>query len=332
MRRLLYGITLIAVAAFALVPFPGCTEQPTDSTPIDSTRKDVTLAPPRAGEGFQVVLDTFDVPAGSETQRIMYVKLPNTEEIFVTWVEFMYNDGSRDVKIFKSDIVDVPDHVEETFDPVDHTKWDLVAITQKSNFLWKLHPDAPVPMKAHQQLAIQVHYANTTAQPTPTGRGKVIINFFTVPKKDFSSSMGALYSSNRSISIPPRTSATFCKVMPVLPLKVNTLMVSGHFQSTGVKMVMGRWGGTQLIDTLYTSIRWDKPAMDIYECGYEFKPGDTLAFVTTFENHTDQTITYGPRFMGQEQAEFFFFFMPAPDDRKTIYDFGDGVLMHSHPL
>jgi hypothetical protein len=144
--------------------------------------------------------------------------------------------------------------------------------------------------------------------------------------------MGVLYSSNRSISIPPHTSATFCKVMPVIPAKVNTLMVSGHFQSTGVKMVMGHWGGTKLIDTVYTSLKWDKPAMDVYECGFEVNQNDTLAFVTTFENHTDQTITYGPRFIGQEQAEFVLFFMPAPADRKTIYDLGDGQLMESHPL
>jgi hypothetical protein len=334
MRRLLYSITLVVIAVIALIPFPGCSDQPTGSTPNDTTKTaaDVTLAPPRTGEGFQVVLDAFAVPAGSETQRTLYVKLPNTDEIFVTWIEFEFNDGSRDVKIFKSDIVDVPDHIEDSFDPVDHTKWDLVAITKKSDFIWKLHPDAPVPMKAHQQLAIQVHYTNTTAQPAPTGRGKVIVNFFTVAKKNFSSSMGAIYSSNQSISIPPHTSVTYAKVMPPLPLQVNTLLISGQFHSAGVSFVMGHWGGTKLIDTIYTSNKWDKPAMDVYDCGYQFTANDTLAFVATFENHTDQTITYGPRFIGQEHAEFVLFFMPAPYDRKTIYDFSDGILMSTHPL
>jgi hypothetical protein len=327
---------MIFVTVLAVLTLPGCTnsEQPTntgDTTAVNPDPNGARINPPPSEMGFQVAVGPFDVPAGTETQRNYFMKLPNDKEIYVTKFQIRFNKGSYHMNMFKSDVVSVADHFEESFDPINYADWEMLVATQDSVFTWTFPPGTYYRLKPHQQMLIQTNYANTAEQPTPSGHGKILINFWTTDTPDVTSSLGSLMAGYDNLTVPPRTSVTYCKLLPAIPVDVNALVSMGHFHRRGTSFVMGHWDGQKLRDTLYRNQTWYDPPVDIFACGFGITPQDTLAFVTTFENPTDTEITYGPR-ADQEYAYYYMSFMPAPPDGKTIYDFSPGFMIESHPL
>lgn len=64
----------------------------------------VHLAPPAPGEGIQIMVDTFGVPLGTESQSDFYFQLPTDVPIYVDHIEVAMNTGSHHMNCFKTDI------------------------------------------------------------------------------------------------------------------------------------------------------------------------------------------------------------------------------------
>jgi hypothetical protein len=319
---------VVTLALGTLLTF-GCSDSTTNP---GTTNNDVTLTPPPAGQGIQVVVGPFEIAAGQEVQRNYYQKLPNDSDIYVTKVEFKFNRGSHHMNIFKSDSVIVPDHMEETYDPVDFAAWDMVAASQQDSLSWELPPGVAIKLSAHQQVDFQTHYVNATTQGTPSGRGKVIVNFWTTDKKNVTALVGAVFSNNKAIKIPPHTSATFCKVVKNLGMDMNLLLMTGHFHSRGKTFTVGHWDGTRLTDTIYRSANWADPPVTQFKPSYLLRATDSLAYITTYENHTNTEIKFGGHVEIEEHSNLFTFYYPAPGNGKATYDFLGGYMLESHPI
>jgi hypothetical protein len=320
---------VLALTAAALCFAWGCSDEPT--TPTDPNA-DVTLAAPPAGQGLQVVVGPFEVPSGEEVQKNYYQKLPNDEDIYVTKIEFKFNTGSHHLNIFKSDSVLVEDHVENSFSALQFESWDMVAASQKGSFTWTLPPGVAIKLKAHQQMDFQTHYVNAGTQATPNGRGKAIVNFWTTDKANVTNVVGAVFSNNKTVVIPAHTAATFCKVVKPFDHDVNLLLMTGHFHSRGKQFIVGHWNGTKLTDTIYQSTAWDEPPILQFPQPLAIKAGDSLAYITTYENRTDKEIKFGPHVEIEEHANLFTFYYPGPASGKAVYDFLGGMLMESHGI
>ncbi len=307
----------------------GCSSEPT--APDDSSA-DVTLAPPPAGEGLQIVIGPFDAPSSQEVQKNYYQKLPITEDIYVTKIEFRFNQGSHHMNIFKSDSINVPDHVENTFNAIAWESWDMVAASQKGDFTWTLPQGVAIKLNAQQQMIFQTHYVNAGTQKTPSGRGKVMINFWTIDKSEVTTLVGAVFSNNKTINIPPFTSATYCKVVTPFEHDVKLLLMTGHFHSRGKTFTVGHWDGTKLTDTIYHSGNWSEPPILQFPTPLTIKAGDSIAYITTYENRTEDEIKFGPHVEYEEHANLFTFYYPGPANGKAIYDFNGGMLLESHRI
>lgn len=317
------------IAALAVFMSWGCAEEPASPDPGGT---DVTLDPPPAGQGMQVVIGPFDAPSGQEVQKNYYQKLPNTEDIYVTKIEFRFNPGSHHMNIFKSDNIDVPDHVEDTFNAIAWESWDMVAASQRGNFTWTLPPGVAIKLNPKQQMIFQTHYVNAATQNAPLGRGKVLVNFWTTDKANVTSTVGAVFSNNRVVKIPPFSSATFCKVVPPFKEDVKMLLMTGHFHSRGKTFTVGHWDGTKLKDTIYHSTAWSDPPILQFDTPLTIRAGDSLAYFTTFENRTEDEIKFGPHVEYEEHANLFAFYYPAPAGNKAIYDFTGGFLVETRRL
>jgi hypothetical protein len=320
--------TAMVLAAAATCLAAGCSDDP--ATP-STGNGDVTLAAPPAGQGYQVVIGPFDVPSGEEVQKNYYQKMPNDEDIYVTKIEFRFNSGSHHLNIFKSDSILVDDHVENTFNALQWESWDMVAASQKGEYTWTLPPGVAIKMKAHQQMDFQTHYVNAGTQATPTGRGKAIVNFWTTDKKNVTSLVGAEFSNNKTIMIPAYTAATFCKTVKPLDHEVKILLMTGHFHSRGKTFTVGHWDGTKLTDTIYTSAAWSDPPILQFTTPLTLPKGDSLAFITTYENRSGTDIKFGPHVEYEEHANLFTFFYPS-ENGKATYDFNGGFMVESHSL
>lgn len=308
----------------------GCSDDPADP---GTGSQDVVLAPPPAGQGFQVSIGPFDVPSGTEIQRNHYLKLPNDTVIYVTKIEFRYNEGSHHFNLFKSDSADVPDHVEETFSAIQWEKWDMVAASQKGDFTWTLPPGVAIRLNARQQMDFQTHYVNAGTQSTPTGRGKVIVNFWTTDPSNVTSVVGAVFNNNNLVNLPPRTSTTYCKVVTPFDHDVFIMIMTGHFHSRGKTFTVGHWDGTKLADTIYTSQTWAEPPVTQFATPLRIAAGDSLAYVTTYENRSyEDIVKFGPHVENEEHCNLFIFYYPGPPNGKAIYDISPGFIMESHPI
>jgi hypothetical protein len=285
--------------------------------PTDPTAGDVQLAPPPPGQGLQIVIEPFEVPVGEEVQRNYYRKLPSDVDIYVTNVEMVYNPGSHHVNVFKND-EPVPDRVEDTFKAVQWESWDMVFASQREELHWQLPPGVAIPLKAQQQLDIQVHYVNAGTQQTANGRGKVIINLWTVPKESVQSYLGALFANNRLLNIPPGADTTYMKMIRPIEWDINIVVLSGHFHSRGRSFWVKHLNSGQEV---YRNEDWDEPPVTFYDPPLQLPAYERLAYWTRFYNPTQDTIKFGPHVEYEEHANLFMFFYPGPADGKAIYDF-----------
>lgn len=64
----------------------------------------VHLEPPAPGEGIQIMVDTFNVPLGTESQSDFYFQLPIDAPINVDHIEVAMNSGSHHMNCFKTDL------------------------------------------------------------------------------------------------------------------------------------------------------------------------------------------------------------------------------------
>lgn len=326
------ALTLLLTALLlSTLPTAGCSDSTTN--PVDTTNG-VTLTPPPADQGFQLAIGPFNVPVGKEGRRNYYQKLASDSAIYITKIEFKANDGTHHLKIYKGDNIDVPNHTDSTEEDILWDEWALVGGAELREYSWTLPPGVALKLDPHQQMLFQLHGVNAGTAAAANGGPKALVNFWTTDKKNVTSVVGTIVASNRSIEIPPKTSATFGKLLKPSSSAVKLMMISGFFFGKGKSFAVGHWDGTlrQLTDTIYSSEEGEEPEISQISPLYSLGESDTLACITTYENPTDKAIMFGTDEASDERSDLIISFFPGPADGKTIYDFRDGFLIESHPL
>lgn len=298
-------------------------------TSPDPSLDDVQLAPPPPGQGVQISVPPFEVKAGQEIQRNYYLTLPSDEDIYVTKIEFKYNEGSHHCNVFWTDSVRKADGTyDDTFLSVNYEIWNMFAASQKENFSWELPPGIAIKLKARSQLLIQTHYVNGGSQLTPNGRGKVLINLWTTPKDSVKNLVGLIFASNTRIIIPPKDSLQVRKFVKKIPYDINILAMTGHFHSRGKNF----WATHFEFNSreIYRNTTWNEPPIKIYkgpeypETGYLLPRNHQIVYYTDYYNAGNDTVKMGPHVINEEHSNLFVFFWPAPPDLRTIYDIDQG--------
>lgn len=319
----------LAVVALCAAFFYACSDSDDASVVGPTTGADgnVSLPAPSSGQGFQIVIGPFEAPAGQEVQKNFYMKFPSDQDVYITRVEIAYNVGSHHLNIFKSDDLDVPDRVEDSFSALQWESWDMVASSQRESLNWTLPQGVAIHLKPRQQMNFQTHYVNANTQKTPTGTGKAVVNFYTTDRANVQAFVGAIFANNRRVLLPAHTEATFRKAVDALPNDAHILWMTGHFHSWGKSFRVNRWNGTQMGEEVYRSANWDEPPVQFYNPPLEVKAGESFVYTTTHVNNTDQEVKFGPHVETEEHSNLFIYYYPAPDGGKAMYDFDGGELV-----
>jgi len=332
------SLRLVIVAAAIASAYFSWNCKTTTTTPVSPSASDVKLTPPDSTQGFQVVIGPFDVPKGTEVQKNYYQKLPTTADVWVNKVVFHFNAGSHHLNIFKSDTANVPDHVEDTFDAIPFQSWDLVTSSQVDSLVWEMPAGCAFHLNAHQQMIFQTHYVNASTQATATGRGLCLINFYTLPAGTTPMyPVGAVFSQDKAIDLQPHTEATYLKIVKAFPNDAHILLLTGHFHSRGKSFIVTKWKNGVTGDTIYKNVTWDEPPVEIFSTPYHVAPGDSLAYITQYENSGSTEIKFGGHVEIEEHSNLFTYYYPAPSNGKAIYDFdlgsngGKPIETHSLP-
>src|SRR5260370_19814851 len=89
-----------------------------------------------------------------------YLKTPNADDVEIDRITVNFPLGSHHVHVYRSDIAEPTDHVEDCTAGIDWTRWSLLVGVQSKPLDWSLSDGVTVPLKAHQQLLVQVHWLN----------------------------------------------------------------------------------------------------------------------------------------------------------------------------
>jgi hypothetical protein len=277
------------------------------------------LAPPPAGQGVQITIGPFDVPAGSEVQKNFFLKLPVDHDIWVNRIQMGYPKGSHHLNLFKTDLA-FPDHVEDTFDAVPYDKFDMFAASQSGQLDWTMPAGVGLKLTANQQLIAQTHWVNAFTQQTPGGKGVAKINLWYASPGSVQNTLGMLFAINKNLDIPPHKTSEASKTVDLArsgyAADVKVIAMTGHFHSRGKAFSVDRMSG----ENLYKSNNWDEPPFKRFDVPVDLKNGEQLSYTSTFVNNTELVIKFGPHVETQEHSNLFMYFYPGPANGKALYD------------
>ncbi len=296
----------------------GTLPPPSGGPSVDPKAQDVTLPVPPPDKGFQISVGPFDVPVGREVQRDCYLKAPIDEPRWVKRIDVAYNKGSHHLLIFKNDTQSVPDHVGTEFGLFLFEPWQLILGAQNEAVSQTLPPGIALPLQARQQMDFQLHYVNTGAQSTPTGRGKMVANFWYADPAEPASPPGFLFGAKLPFTLPAHQETTLSRAH-IFHRDVRIFALEGHFHARGRRFRIYRWDGRTKGDVVYQSEEWDDPAYEAYDPPLEIKAGTGLLFEATYQNGTGRAIQQGPHAATEEHLFYWAWYYPGPD---TVFDFG----------
>ena len=280
-----------------------------------------TLVLDKPVHGVQIGTPEFIVPAGQERQWCYYFKLPSDVDLDVVKFQIRFLPGSHHMNLFQTD-KDVPDHDEDCFAAMPFTNEknpdgvDLVIGSQSAEMDWTLPPGVAFKLKAHRQLVLQTHYVNAATQKTPSGHGKVLINFVTEPDPSkITAHMGTMFANNVNIHIPPHESRSFSTTCG-LSKPVKVVALTGHFHSRGkIFSVNLAPDGADPTAEIYRSRAWDEPPFKVLDQPIDIPAGGGLYYTCEFQNSSDLDIKFGPHVETEEHCNLFAYFYPWDDDK-----------------
>jgi hypothetical protein len=301
-------------------------------------RADVFLDPPAAGEGFQLNVPEFDVPAGTEIQACYFFAVPGNagDDVWVDHFKLAANTGTHHLNIFRvrtivglsgqpGDSVVSTNGMGPCFKSSNWADWPLVANTQDGGKTidWSLPAGVGQRFAAGELLMLQIHFVNATTQVTPAG-GRGAVNFYTM-KTPAANEMGTIFATNQNIRICPgdvdKSFETHCKT----PMTGATIIAAnGHFHSRGVQFTMNvvdALGNDTLATPFYTSTTWDDPPM-VRDLAVRIPDGGGVSWTCTFTadpsscgNPNDSCCyTFGGTVETQEHCNAFVYYYPKVQD------------------
>ncbi len=318
MRTTQRGSVLVsALLGMAVILSGGCSKIMAGGGPVD-----VTLDPPPPGKGVQMVIGPLDVKPGEEWQKNFYLKLPSDQPLDVFRVEIKMNVGSHHFNLFKSDKEDIPDGtVEDSFDNLHWESWDLFVDSQVPDFTWELPKGVAVHFEPHQQLDLQLHYANTEIQKTLTGHAKAIVNLWAAEPGSVKEYTGGIFAQDRKLALPPHAESSWTAQCD-FPQDLKLLVMTGHFHSRGKEMhIYRKRADGSRGEEIYSSTNWNEPPEKIFTDPIPFKQGEGIIWTSTYVNNTDNIIGFGPHNQYQEHSNVFAFYYPSLPNRRAIYCF-----------
>ena len=267
----------------------------------------VPLAPPPAGQGYQVKVDSFGVQANFERELFVYRPLGNPATIYVNRIQTSMRPLSHHFVLYQSD----PSTAPKGFPciPPANTVRDIRnsdgsmnlanmlpmachvfiggGMSQTTDYVF---PDGvALQMPASMSIDLNVHYVNRTNAEIP---GEAYANLFTVPASAVSKVAHTLDWSNDAIVLPPKATTTLQRTFTVSQT-TTIFMLTSHMHALGVEFDIQIVGGPRDGEVVYTSTDWEHPQIVTFRDPIVLQKGQGLRSVITWNNYTSQSVTFG---------------------------------------
>src|SRR5256885_15791223 len=166
-----------------------------------------------------------------EIQQCHVFKLDNDQPIEVDQITVKFPQGSHHIHIYRSDTPE-PDGVADCWQGIDWLRWHLVVGVQTEQLDWKLEPGLTVPLDAHQQLLVQVHWLDTTDTPVDP---KIDITFHTGGRS--SAHVGVMFGIDKQTAMQPHEHKVLHQWC-AMPDGAQLVAMMGHYHGLGQKFTV----------------------------------------------------------------------------------------------
>jgi hypothetical protein len=206
---------------------------------------------------------------------------------------------------------------------LDANGWEFVFGTGTESILWSAPDGYGYSLKAGEEVCLNLHYLNQVGRRVPNGRGKLVVNFWTLPPtapkiQAIENGFGSLV--NGQISIPAKSSKTY-RILAVTPTGARLLSLSPHFHQWGKHFTIYRWTTAKTQGEVLAELNdWDDPSYVMLDPVIDLQPGEGLLGEATYENDTDHVIRYNNDVTKGEHMAMVGTFIPLPGKKSASFN------------
>jgi len=250
---------------------------------------------PKPDDGFQLHLNSFDVPPGANREIFEAMASPNSSDIYVSGFDVKMRDNSHHFILYNFDgnathlpplgrVRDLGNDMDEYF-----TERNFFLGAQTAEFSYRLPPGVALRLPGSSVLDLNSHYVNPTSG---TIKGEVYVNLHTIsaPQRIAQN----LFWSNDSFFLPAFSSTTVKTMLPPAPSEADVYMLTSHMHSRGKEFRIYISGGSRDGQLIYRSTDWHLPAVKTFDPPLRIHKGETLRAETDYYNGSDHYVEYGP--------------------------------------
>ena len=304
----------------------------------DTTRYEpaefVPLDPPEHGVQFH--LGPYEVwPSETHDREFLYYQpYPTTEDRLIDRFEISYRPGSHHFILFNypegrptpepevyRDLRDqqgVPDPAVELERAVLFPFYLFVG-AQTPNVDYHLPPGVALRWPAGSGFDLNSHYVNRTGT---TQMGEVYVNLHTVDSDAIEHVADYKNFGNFDIVLPPNQITTLSKTFTFTET-THIIQLASHAHEHMLEFRIEGVGGDHDGDLLYWANDWEHPPLLELDPPLTFREGDQVRLETTYDNWTDETITFG--LLSSDEMQFMFYVAYVTD--PIPFDFNaDGTV------
>jgi len=260
--------------------------------------------------GIQLHVEPFEVSANFEREFFMYKELNNKNPVYVNRVQIEMRSGSHHFLAYLLDSSSpffpftkrlfVPNKLRDLHlsngedDPLVLATMafhDFFAGTQTPRFDYEFPEGVALKLPAQTGLDLNTHYVNRTDKPST---GEVYMNLHTVKKATVKHEAKIINMNNTDIELPPNRETTVTADFSA-PETMNIFQLFSHSHEKTIEFRVEIAGGKRDGELLYISYDWEHPPVMKFDPPLVVKRGEKIRLKTTYNNWTDETITFGLR-------------------------------------
>ena len=269
-----------------------CSTAPTDSADADALP---VLAPPAAGDGFQLTM-FGTAPAHTEVWLCSVYDLPTTEAAAVNRVEYLQTPGTHHMTLSTTALGDTP------IASGDYDCADLYADTTVMEDVVMMFGNQgeaegtltlPVGVAANLPAGIQilheVHYVNTTDNDVAIYS---YLNGLTIPQEDVVDGIWGGSVRDENLEIPvgaEHTEWSRC----VMNEDVEVQFLASHTHAQATAFTIAPFDGVTTGPVFYENYDWHDPLITQYVAPLVVPAGQGFEFTCSWFNDGDAPVNYG---------------------------------------
>ena len=262
----------------------------------------VPLPPP--ANGFQLVIEPFQVQPNFERELFVLRELKNTAPIYVSRIETRMRANSHHFLLYTFQnntpalLMPTPNLLRDIRNPDNSLNFvNALAMGYHTFFAGSMTPEGgytfpagiALQLPANAKLDLNAHYVNLG---TANIIGEAFANLHTVDAAQVTQVAQTLNLGNTNIPLPPQQRTTHKKTF-IFSATTRILMLTSHMHKLGERFVIRIKGGTRDGQIVYENTDWEHPAIITYDQAIVLVAGEGLTSEITYNNTTDFTVNFG---------------------------------------